>query len=391
MFAENLKNGSIKEIIGFSYPKLYTGKEWYIGFNAFDPASGGMRRKKIKLNHIEKVTERRKFASGLIYRLSKQLENGWNPWIEAENSKAYHKFNDVCERYKNYLQKLFNDGNLREKTLYGYTSMLRMFIAWNEARKIPITYIYQFDMMLTSEFLDYIYIDRNNSIRTRNNYLTWLSTFDGYLVQHSYTKTKATEGISSIKKNSSKKDREVIDDRDMIRLHDYLEKENKHFLLASYILHYALIRPKEMSLLHLSDFNLAKQTIFVSGEISKNKKSAVVTLPAKVIRLMVDLEIFKYPGNYYLFSDNFRPGEDRKSEKAFRDFWDKKVRKALNFPKTYKFYSLKDTGITAMLRSCDTLTVRDQARHSSILMTNTYTPQDIQDANDLLLNYEGKF
>lgn len=391
MFAENLKNGSIKEIIGFSYPKLYTGKEWYIGFNAFDPATGIMRRKKIKLNHIEKVTERRKFASGLIYRLSKQLENGWNPWIEAENSKAYHKFNDVCERYKNYLQKLFNDGNLREKTLYGYTSMLRMFIAWNEARKIPITYIYQFDMMLTSEFLDYIYIDRNNSIRTRNNYLTWLSTFDAYLVQHSYTKTKATEGISSIKKNSSKKDREIIDDRDMIRLHDYLENENKHFLLASYILHYALIRPKEMSLLHLSDFNLAKQTIFISGEISKNKKSAVVTLPAKVIRLMIDLEIFKYPGHYYLFSDNFRPGEERKSEKAFRDFWDRKVRKVLNFPKTYKFYSLKDTGITAMLRSCDTLTVRDQARHSSILMTNIYTPQDIQDANDLLLNYEGKF
>lgn len=391
MFAQNLKNGSIKEIIGYSYPKLYTGKEWYIGFTAFDPASGQMRRKKIKLNHIEKITERRKFASGLIYRLSKQLENGWNPWIEAENSKAYHKFNDVCERYKNYLQKLFNDGNLREKTLYGYTSMLRMFITWNEARKVPITYIYQFDMMLASDFLDFIYIDRNNSIRTRNNYLTWLSTFDAYLVQHSYTKTKATEGIASIKRNSSKKDREVIDDRDMIRLHDYLEKENKHFLLASYILHYALIRPKEMSALHLSDFNLAKQTIFISGEISKNKKSAVVTLPAKVIRLMVDLDIFKHPGNYFLFSENFRPGSQHKSEKAFRDFWDRKVRKALNFPKTYKFYSLKDTGITAMLRRCDTLTVRDQARHSSILMTNTYTPQDIQNANDLLLNYEGKF
>lgn len=391
MFASKSENSSIKEIIGYSYPKLYTGKEWYIGFNAFDPASGNMRRKKIKLNHIEKITERRKFASGLIYRLSKQLENGWNPWIEAENSKAYHKFNDVCERYKNYLQKLFSDGNLREKTLYGYLSMLRMFISWNKARKVPITYIYQFDMMLVSEFLDYIYLDRNNSITTRNNYLTWLSTFDGYLVQHSYTKTKATEGIGSIKKNNSKKNRDVIDDKDMTRLHEYLEKENKHFLLACYILHYALIRPKEMTGLHLSDFNLAKQTIFISGEISKNKKSAVVTLPAKVIRLMIDLNIFKSPNHYYLFSDNFCPGKQKRSEKAFRDFWDKKVRKALNFPQRYKFYSLKDTGITAMLRCCDTLTVRDQARHSSILMTNTYTPQDIQNANELLLNYEGKF
>lgn len=391
MFAENSKNSSIKEIIGYSYPKLYTGKEWYIGFNAFDPASGTMRRKKIKLNYIEKITERRKFAAGLIYRLSKQLENGWNPWIEAENSKAYHTFKDVCEKYKAYLHKLYNDGNLREKTLYGYTSMLRMFIAWNEKRRVPITYIYQFDKTLVGDFLDFIYIDRNNSIRTRNNYLTWLSTFDGYLMQHSYIKVKATDGIGSIKRNSSKKDRDVIEDKDMIRLHDYLERENKHFLLASYILHYALIRPKEMSYLRLSDFNLAKQTIYISGQISKNKKSAVVTLPAKVIRLMIDLNIFKFPGNYYLFSDNFRPGEQRKSEKAFRDFWDKKVRKALNFSLRYKFYSLKDTGITAMLRCCDTLTVRDQARHSSILMTNTYTPQDIQNANALLLNYEGKF
>ena len=47
MFASKSENSSIKEIIGYSYPKLYTGKEWYIGFNAFDPASGNMRRKKI--------------------------------------------------------------------------------------------------------------------------------------------------------------------------------------------------------------------------------------------------------------------------------------------------------------------------------------------------------
>ena len=49
----------------------------------------------------------------------------------------------------------------------------------------------------------------------------------------------------------------------------------------------------------------------------------------------------------------------------------------------YKFYSLKDTGITNMLRHYDVLSVRDQARHSSILMTDIYTPHDIQEANDL--------
>lgn len=383
------RQSSLNEILSYTYPKLYSGKESYVGFNAFDPATGKMRRKKIKLNHIEKPAERKKYAKALVYRLSVKLENGWNPWIEAENSKAYHTFTDVCDRYRTYLEKMFSDGNLREKTLYGYKSMLRTLMAWNETRKVPITYIYQFDKIFVTDFLDYIYIDKNNSIRTRNNYLTWLGIFDSYLVQHSYLKSKATEGVVNIKRNTYEKDREVIPDHDMERLHNYLADKNKYFMLASYILHYALVRPKEMSWLKLSDFSLAKQTIFINAKISKNKRSAIVTLPAKVIKLMIELKVFDYPGHFYLFSKDFKPGENYHSEKAFRDFWDRNVRKDLKFPKTYKFYSLKDTGITAMLRCCDTLTVRDQARHSSILMTNTYTPQDIKAANELLLNYEG--
>lgn len=45
-----------------------------------------------------------------------------------------------------------------------------------------------------------------------------------------------------------------------------------------------------------------------------------------------------------------------------------------------------------MLRSgCDTLSVKEQARHSSLLMTDIYTPHDIQEANPLLLRYQGYY
>lgn len=105
---------------------------------------------------------------------------------------------------------------------------------------------------------------------------------------------------------------------------------------------------------------------------------------------MIELDIFRYPGDYYLFSDDFRPGKERKSEKNFRDYWLRKVRHTLGFSQRYKFYSLKDTGITNMLKSNkDVLTVRDQARHSSILITNTYTPRNIKEASPLLMNYKG--
>ena len=95
---------------------------------------------------------------------------------------------------------------------------------------------------------------------------------------------------------------------------------------------------------------------------------------------------------YYLFSDKCVPGKGRRDEKQFRDYWNLHVRKDLRLPACYKFYSLKDTGITNMLRAnTDPLSVRDQARHSSLLITNTYTPLDIKEANPLILKYRGVF
>lgn len=105
---------------------------------------------------------------------------------------------------------------------------------------------------------------------------------------------------------------------------------------------------------------------------------------------MAELGYFNAPGSYYIFSKDFLPGPEWVNEKTYRDFWSRKIRPALNFPKEYKFYSLKDTGITAMLRAgYDPLSVKEQARHSSLLMTDIYTPQDIRDANPLLLSYKG--
>ena len=105
---------------------------------------------------------------------------------------------------------------------------------------------------------------------------------------------------------------------------------------------------------------------------------------------MIDLQIFSYHSDCFLFSDGFKPGESPRSEKQFRDYWIRYVRKGLQLPAKYKYYSLKDTGITNMLRNgVDPITVRDQARHSSLAITNTYTPLDIKAANPLMVKYDG--
>ncbi|MBD9177966.1 MAG: site-specific integrase [Odoribacter splanchnicus] len=390
--SQSYPNTTLKEIIAYTLPELYVGKEWYVGFYAFDPVLGRMKRKKIKINFIEGKTKRKQYAEDLKKRLILKLQAGWNPWIEAENRNSYLTFKDVLDKYRDYAAKLLKEDLYREDTYITYMSYLRVLEDWNnKENQVPITYIYQFDKDFCNRFLEDMYIGRDNTATTRDNYLGFLQTFSKWCLQYSYFKNNPTEGISSLGKRSKKKIRTVIADHDMERLLLYLQEKNRYYLLACYILHYCFIRPKELSMLRLSNFSLKRQTVFVPDTVSKNRKDGTITLPAKVIRLMLDLDVFSYPNDYYLFSDNFMPGAIRKDEKQFRDFWGRYLRKDLNFPVKYKFYSLKDTGITNMLRKYDSLTVRDQARHSSILMTDIYTPHDIEVANDLIKNYEGVF
>lgn len=383
---------TLQELKAYTLPKLYAGKqEWFIYFSAFDPVSGKLKRKKIKLNSITNVTERRKYARGMIVRISEKLACGWNPWIEAETNSAYVLFNDVLDHYRKYCDKMLREDLYREDTHKRYISYIKNLDEYNKSKKVPITYIYQMNRDFITQFLDEIYIGRDNTVYTRDNYLSWLRTFSTYCLNQNFLTTNPTDGIKVIGKCGRKKKREVISMNDLEQLHTYLEQKNKHYLLACYILYYCFIRPKEMSHLQLSHFSIKRQTVFVPDTVSKNRKDGTITLPAKVIHLMIELGTFNHPNDYYLFSDGFMPGSERRTEKQFRDFWTHHVRKDLKFPEKYKFYSLKDTGITNMLRHYDTLSVRDQARHSSILMTDIYTPHDIQTANELIKNYNGEF
>ena len=382
-------NNHVDSIISYTYPKLYTGKEWYVGFYAFDPVQGKMKRKRIKINFIEKVGDRRKYAQGLMRRLIVKLDNGWNPWIEAESSKAYHTFDDAISHYKRHVDKLYADNIFRKDTHISYISYANNIDLWNKSLKVPHTYIYQFDRTFVQKFMEHVYIERDNSAQTRDNYLRWLRMFSSFLTEHGYLKTKPTEGFTLLGKRAMKKTRTVIAEKDMIRLRDYLIKKNKHYLLACYILHYCFVRPKEMSKIQLKHISIKNQTLFIPDTNSKNKKDGTVTLSTKVIELMIDLRVLQNDQECYLFSDDFKPGVKKRADKSFRDYWSYHVRKYLKFPATYKFYSLKDTGITNMLRVHDSITVRDQARHADVLMTDSYTPHDLMIANDLIKNYSG--
>ncbi len=111
--------------------------------------------------------------------------------------------------------------------------------------------------------------------------------------------------------------------------------------------------------------------MFIPASVSKNRKDGMVALNAEIIRLMIDLDVFRHPSTHFLFGMRFKPSAKRADSRIFRDRW-VKLRKKLKWKETCQFYSLKNSGIRDLANSEGIVVARDQARHSDITTTNKY-------------------
>ena len=178
----------------------------FIEFYAYDPEQAKMRRKRIKLNHIKGNKTRKEYARGVILRLNEQLKHGWNPWIAKDTSNLI-TFEEATARYMTHVEKMLANGYFRKETYSGYKSYVKMMKVFIKETLRPIYYCYQFDHQFCVDFLDWVFVERNNGAQTRNNYLNFLRVFSGFLVEKGMLKNKPTDGIRPINKRYYKKER----------------------------------------------------------------------------------------------------------------------------------------------------------------------------------------
>lgn len=363
------KNNAHGVVMPYSLPKYHTGKNCYVDFVCFDPVEQKMRRKKYFLDRIKGKTARQRYAADLIARLTEQLRNGWNVWCQAETSREMTSLADALALYEVYLGRAEKTGSMKPKTVYGYISYLNIFREWLENLACKVAYCYQLSTPLLSDFLDYVLIDREASARTRNNYRIWLSTLMVWMVEKGYASANHTEKIKVMREDETQ--REELSATQLKQLKTHLMEEDKHFLLACMWEYYTFIRPKELSFVRLADISIKEQKVFVPASVSKNRKDGMVALNADIIRLMVDLDVFRHPSTHFLFGVGFKPSAKRADSRIFRDRW-VKLRKKLRWKETCQFYSLKNSGIRDLANAEGIVVARDQARHADITTTNKY-------------------
>lgn len=376
------KNFSPKsEVLGFTYPKLHTGKSWYVDFFSLDPATGTMRRKKYMLDSIGKVTDRRKRAQEMIESLMKLLRSGWSPWVNVDDNRGYTLLEEALEKYEKSLEKL-----PKLKTRQSYSSRLNVLREYIKSRVIPPKYVYQFDTSFISDFLDWLYLDRDVTGRTRNNYRGWCSALAAYFIEREYISTNPVVKIKVVPEDAKKRQPLTVEMLQSLR--NYLKEKNPIFLLACMMEYYTMIRPEELSNLRIKDISLKEQSVFVAAEFSKNKRDGKVGLNDELIKLMLDIELFKRPGDCYIFGDKLRHCMKKASSEIFRREW-KKVRAALKWKDIYQFYSLKDSGIRDLANAKGIVIARDQARHTDVSTTNRYLQGRDMPVHDETKHFKG--
>ena len=367
--------------IDYTLPKLTEGKEWYVSYSVRNPSTDKMQRFKIKVNRWKTVREKRQAAKAIIAQISEQLSLGWNPIIEASAPKAYVK---IFEALENFLK--VKERELEANSMRSYNSYVKSFRNWLVSKRLDASlYVAMFDKRLALEYMESI--EKSVSARTYNNYLAFCRDLFNWFKSRGYSSQNPFDEIKKKPKRLTKKIRRTFTDEELSSLFSYLNRENPEYLAMCLLCYCCLLRPKEIALLRCEDIDLNRQIVYVSGEIAKNDKNSVRTIPTAVIPYFERLDLTKK--SWFLFGDHpdydFSPGRETICSRKIAKFWSHYVRPACKFKEDLQFYSLKDTGVTNMIGGGVPISfVQQQADHSSISMTAIYLGKSEARANSEL-------
>ena len=319
-------------LVNFVPAELKKGKVWRIEFYVEDPTTEDDRLKRIqrRVKPIQNLRERERYGKRMAAEVNRKLERGWNPIIEQEAPGALRRLKDVKETYLNNLKKQVKDQTLRPDTLRAYTSYLENIFEFLRSTDNENLFCLKWDRAIVGEFLDYIYYDRDNSPRTYNNYLGFISTFSTWLIRKGFVKANPAQAFK--KKPKGEKKRQIFSREDLQIIFSEVSKRDQYFYTIISMIYYQLTRRTEMTKIRVSDISLANRTILLRPEVSKNKKRQTVTIVKEFIPILA-IHLTKASNSDFLFSaNNFLPGCEALEPKKISDTW-AKFRKENNWRK----------------------------------------------------------
>jgi integrase len=339
-----------------------------------------MKRFRRRVKFMPNKRERTKYANIKMAHINDLLQSGWNP--TNLKTEFVGSFLEVLDLYIENCEKRYQNDKLRFDTLRTNSSFVKSIKVYMSIKKLETMECNLFTKKFVLSYIDHKEYSDKVSLRTLNNHLSFLSTLNKYMIDQEYIEGNVVSNIPTRKLNK-KKIRQRIPEQTKTLIFESLKRNSPPFYTLALMTYLCFIRRTEITKMRVKHIDLSKSLITVPESISKSKKDGYVTIPDQYSVILGNHIKYAEPSDYVFSIENFTPGKVQMKPRKISDFW-YILRKKLDLPKEYQFYSLKDTGITENFeRGIPAILIRDQARHENVSTTELYAPKK-QSADDTI-------
>ncbi len=359
-------------LLPYKPAKLCTSNpsDWYLYFYYLNPDTGKYERfkERFDMNRIHHLPDRKAYAREAMAFVNEQLSKGFNPYTDKKKAlpgiltSLDALVNALCEKATASAQS-------------PYKLMKRRFADFIVDSDMAQITMHQVSIITVERFRSWLQ-RKGLSTKTINDNIAHLGLFWDAADEVDANPWRKLKPLRA-KRNQTEDVFEPITRTEMETIFAYLNGGYRPFARLALMIYYSWARTIELCRLRVGDIDLQENVIHFSAARTKNSKGARVQIVAPLRAVLQEMELEKYPPNFYLFSDNWMPGSQQKKTNEVSERWRELVKGKLKIDKS--MYALKHTGnIDYLLQNkgrVDLKWQQMQNRHSSSAMTERYCRQ----------------
>lgn len=376
---------------------LLKGGQWRIIYHQTNPTTGKRKRKKptFELNRIKNIDDRLKTASAILEKLNGEnglLRRGFPFLIDFEGnkitsnktvSKWYQMFQEKENehlKYTNlvtafeYVRDLKVNSTDRKHSKKAYTDTFNSFTKWLIKQGLEELTVGEFSKYYAIKYMDFWTIEKKVNNNTWNDRRSQALNFFSMLVDLEYLEINPFTRIK--RKPKQKKIRRRFTSAERLQISAHIKENDEWLYYAILLLYYCFIRKSELRRLRFNMFDFSKGVINLPEDVTKNRKWDTVTIPKFLYKDFLKPNFIKNKANYLLFGQGFKPHPTKPCGESTLNEKHRRVLNKLNlYDGTISIYSWKDTGMDDVSRLLKPRDLQEQARHSSLEVTELYLHQ----------------
>jgi len=363
MYIKNLVPSSLK----LHSPIAHNAK-WYIEYYTLENGIKKRHRPGFGLNRIKDMNERMDEAVRIVNVL--KLVNEQNTRIFGNKIVPVGKAIDLAIQIK-------ENRTDRKKSIVTYSSIANIFVAWMTKQQLINVDVKLIDRKVALSFLDYAKSERQVSAKTHNNYISILRNIFNILLDRELVDKNPFSKITELRETETTRKALSTYERKLI-MTEIRNTGDVWLEIAVLFIYYTLLRPIELRRMRFKDVDLQKAIIILSGEQTKNRKTAGITMTDVMIERLINLDFHKWDPNLLIFGAQSNPhlykpiGEHTLNNRHRKIL--ERLKDKYDFDYTgISLYSWKDTGATDLLDEGLTIDeLRQHIRHEDLKDTQKY-------------------